>query len=1067
MAGCVPEAVALDVDFDSDLIQVQLYLGNLVTIRNVDGDSNGLKEDDQLGMLSQLLAGGDPVASINAGRVTELGTAYTFNYNEIANHVTVNISGVGTVNLLTELQNSNPALGLSLRRVLAGFLTIADTQTITYVNAIADQIVAKLLAGTPQAGETQNVQNQITFDAATYETYGDAGDDPNYLGAAGDIDEDNDTNLEEYNGLPEKSREHWLESNQIGIALRFVTLSGGGNKITGVPLEFISTSAGAAGDVTYQWFKGNPGSGVLVGSTANYSVSFANTGDTGSYYAVISDGVYTRTSPALPLSITYIPILITQQVTGGTRVVGASKTFSVAAQGGQPGPYTYVWKKGNTVLPQTGPSWTIPVLAVGDSGQYSCAVSSNGGGDAITSGPVTLTVNPPAGLTIATQPANASVPIGEPHTFTILAVGGSGSYSYVWRKTSIPISGAPDQNSYTIPSVIGTSAGVYSCVVTDTVQLTSVTSANATLIVTGGLSIAVQPQGATIGLGADYTLAVSVQGGTGNYNYDWRKDGSSLGAPNQSTYSINDATADATGDYTCYITDVTNEDINILSATATVTVNVGGITMTQQPASGTYFLGGTIILTAAATGGSNTYNYDWLKDGVSLGAANAAALVLTNVDNEDTGEYRCRISDKVQVGVFVLSGIAEITVVDTTPLVISEQPISGYAYTGDTIMFSTAVSGGSGAYNYAWTRDDEPVCDCNDPSFTIGSLALTDGGTYKCTISDQLYEGIEVTTDEAFLEVGEAIKFNTHPSGASVIAGQNVMLTAEATGGIGELVYYWELNGEYISGAPNLPTLDLKAARLDEAGVYKCVVADNYEIKRSLGATVEVALVDVPEESLSYNINLSGANCVPAVSTLASGRVFGSLHRLSSDPADGATLVYSTLQTVSGADQLLLFAGEEGTNGEIMINFGPALLTQSGSVELTEEEASIVFAGYAYFGVTSASYPNSEIRAQVAVAYVPPLQTYSADVDGNGIISLSELLRLIQFYNTGSFSCLAQSEDGYVPGPGDYSCPPHSTDYKPQNWIISLSELLRAIQFYNVGGFEPCDTGEDGFCPVL
>lgn len=36
----------------------------------------------------------------------------------------------------------------------------------------------------------------------------------------------------------------------------------------------------------------------------------------------------------------------------------------------------------------------------------------------------------------------------------------------------------------------------------------------------------------------------------------------------------------------------------------------------------------------------------------------------------------------------------------------------------------------------------------------------------------------------------------------------------------------------------------------------------------------------------------------------------------------------------------------------------------------------------------------------------------------------------------------------------------------PQDWSVSLSELLRLIQFYNSGGYAACLDGEDGFCPV-
>jgi len=58
-------------------------------------------------------------------------------------------------------------------------------------------------------------------------------------------------------------------------------------------------------------------------------------------------------------------------------------------------------------------------------------------------------------------------------------------------------------------------------------------------------------------------------------------------------------------------------------------------------------------------------------------------------------------------------------------------------------------------------------------------------------------------------------------------------------------------------------------------------------------------------------------------------------------------------------------------------------------------------------------------------------------------------------------------EDGFAPGVGLQTCTPHASDYQPQNWVISLSELLRTIQFYNTGGFYACpdQNTEDGFCP--
>ncbi len=88
---------------------------------------------------------------------------------------------------------------------------------------------------------------------------------------------------------------------------------------------------------------------------------------------------------------------------------------------------------------------------------------------------------------------------------------------------------------------------------------------------------------------------------------------------------------------------------------------------------------------------------------------------------------------------------------------------------------------------------------------------------------------------------------------------------------------------------------------------------------------------------------------------------------------------------------------------------------------------------------------------------------HTADQNSDFSISLSELLRVIQFFNSAGFHCDEAGEDGYAPGGGDTACAPHDSDYSPQDWEVSLSELLRLIQFFNIGEYH-CDAlGEDGY----
>ncbi|MCX8064619.1 MAG: PKD domain-containing protein [Candidatus Hydrogenedentes bacterium] len=100
--------------------------------------------------------------------------------------------------------------------------------------------------------------------------------------------------------------------------------------------------------------------------------------------------------------------------------------------------------------------------------------------------------------------------------------------------------------------------------------------------------------------------------------------------------------------------------------------------------------------------------------------------------------------------------------------------------------------------------------------------------------------------------------------------------------------------------------------------------------------------------------------------------------------------------------------------------------------------------------------------------YTDQTEYHSADKDRDGKINLSELLRVIQFYNVKSYHCDPNGEDGYNPGPGDQSCEPHDSDFEENNkWRITLNEILRLIQFYNSCGYEPYSGTEDGFRPIL
>lgn len=116
-------------------------------------------------------------------------------------------------------------------------------------------------------------------------------------------------------------------------------------------------------------------------------------------------------------------------------------------------------------------------------------------------------------------------------------------------------------------------------------------------------------------------------------------------------------------------------------------------------------------------------------------------------------------------------------------------------------------------------------------------------------------------------------------------------------------------------------------------------------------------------------------------------------------------------------------------------------------------------------------------QVDITLSLGPPLEEgegftpvfHSADIDQNNRVSLNELLRVVQLFNSRGYHCAGSemTEDGYKPEYGaNHECALHSSDYSPVDWLINLSELLRLIQIFYSNGYYYCpeQNTEDGFC---
>jgi len=148
-----------------------------------------------------------------------------------------------------------------------------------------------------------------------------------------------------------------------------------------------------------------------------------------------------------------------------------------------------------------------------------------------------------------------------------------------------------------------------------------------------------------------------------------------------------------------------------------------------------------------------------------------------------------------------------------------------------------------------------------------------------------------------------------------------------------------------------------------------------------------------------------------------------------------------------------------------------AIVDKNKDGRLSRQEFDLVVPGLSDISFGAADTNNDDFLS------VPELfqasqgaNVHVGDSNGDGVMDLSEILRIVQLYNTAKYSCAPPSEiteDGYRPDPlGNFVCWPHSADAMEQDWIISLSELLRILQFFRLEAYEWCPERsiEDGYC---
>lgn len=651
----------------------------------------------------------------------------------------------------------------------------------------------------------------------------------------------------------------------------------------GQGFSFSVTATGTA-PLFYQWkFEDNP---IPGGTNATYTDASSVLAEAGQYKVCVSNLVGQVESQPATLTVNRAP-LVTGHPQSLTVSNGSPANFSVTAIG--TGPLFYFWKKNDVFIPgQTNATLSFAAAQTSDQATYKVCVSNLVA--VVESDPATLTVltfTPVAPL-ITSQPRSLVVTNGTPADFAVTATG-TGPLFYFWKKNGVVIPGQTGASLNFAAAQPGDQASYKVCV-SNSVALVESQPATLTVITPSQAPvIQAQPASQQVKEGASVTFSVTATG-TAPLTYQWFFNGVALAGVTGPSVTFSGVSAGSAGNYSVR---VSNSAGSVTSGNAVLTVLTPPV-ITAQPVAQTIFPGSTLNLSVSVTG-TAPLSYQWKRNGVDLPGANAATLLIQNVQAAQSGAYTVTVSNICAV---VTSQEAAVSVGQPPVIVTQPQPLS--VLVGQPAAFSVTVTG-DGPCTYQWRKNGADVPGATGATLVIASAQFSDDADYSVVVNCAFGS---VTSIDAHLTVNEAPRIVFHPISEVVIAGTNAVISADARGSE-PLTYQWYYEPVFTGRNAGTPvtggtgaTLVFRDVGLALTGSYYCIAQNPFGSTISRAATINVlsppVLTSQPA-SLSVNSGASGGFTAAATGSGAVGYQWF-FNDLPIAGANAATLAFSGIQ---------------------------------------------------------------------------------------------------------------------------------------------------------------------------
>ena len=219
------------------------------------------------------------------------------------------------------------------------------------------------------------------------------------------------------------------------------------------------------------------------------------------------------------------------------------------------------------------------------------------------------------------SPGSEKVDVGQAATFSANPEGGSGGYSYEWISLPPGCSTSLASSIHCVP----VSAGTFSIDVSITDSLGYSAVGSSFYVVDSDPTITTPTASrASADVGQSITFTTDGSGGSGGLTYEWSGLPSGCAAATSATATCSALTTAYTFEVTAAVTD--SNSFRVVSAVLTYTVDPA-VSVVLAVSTASLLQGGSVTITATATGGSGDFEYTW--GGLPAGCSAATGAVLT------------------------------------------------------------------------------------------------------------------------------------------------------------------------------------------------------------------------------------------------------------------------------------------------------------------------------------------------------------------------------------------------------------------------------------------------------